>query len=179
MLAECGFAFSNPRHAAAACGNLWTNWETAKKAIEADQKGKTPNKRFLFGDFPLLPLGTKLVEYRLSGQRHSPATAFFDPSMVDDPRAALTALLGPVAYCRVANALSEGSKVVNAKVNALSSAQKPPVLPAEQPKPAAAPTRASPRSFPAWAAATPLPRPILRGATPTPGDRTAACDIKA
>jgi putative DNA primase/helicase len=106
MLAECGFAFTTPRHAADACPALWPNWQAAKKdmqreALAGDQKGTNPNKESSIGICPPLPPNLGRVDYQRAGERQSPATAYFDLLTASDPRAALTALLGPLAWSRL------------------------------------------------------------------------------
>ena len=132
MLAECGFAFENPRHAAAACPALWPGekgWDAAKKAMAREatsqgQKGTNPYKNISIGVCPLLPaLGR--IDYQRAGPRHSPASASFDSLLVDDPVAKLEALLGPLAWCEV--------------MTSPSPALSPAISPAPTPEPPAGP----------------------------------------
>ncbi len=106
MLAECGFAFETPRHAAFACPALWANWETAKSALAKGKKGENPYKNILIGDFTLLPPELCRVDYRRAGQGQGDAVAWFDPLMVADPEAGLTYFLGKLAWWQTAPAPS-------------------------------------------------------------------------
>lgn len=100
MLAECGFAFETPRHAAAACPGLWAKWETAKTAMKGGKKGDFPYKDSIIGEFTLLRSDLRRVDYRRCGQGQGDAVAWFDPLTIADPEAALCALIGPLAWCR-------------------------------------------------------------------------------
>jgi putative DNA primase/helicase len=98
MLAAGGIAYANPAHAAEAYhGVLWDNREAAKKAME-----RAVGDKLLKGD-PLLKRSVPnclTVTYQKAGARQRPATATVDLIRHADPAAALTAALGPLAWCK-------------------------------------------------------------------------------
>lgn len=128
MLGETGFAFTTPRHAAAACPSIWATWEAAKKALAREaakggQKGTNPYKYLYIGECPLLVR----VDYQRAGERQSAAFAHFDPLMVADPEVTLTSLLGPLAWCR--------TTIANPELNPPNPGLSVVVMPATEPLP--------------------------------------------
>lgn len=90
MRAAGGIVFCNPGHAATAYPSLWTSRDAAKKALARFQMGTKPYEDISIGECPHL----RLVRYQRHGARQHPALAYIETAL--DPRAALTALLGPV-----------------------------------------------------------------------------------
>ena len=98
MLGVGGIAYENAAHASAAYPDLWATPEAAKKALSRShgiQMGTFPYEKVPIRECPHLDR----VDYQRAGARMSRATAWFDPSLVPDPAAALTAVLGPLAWC--------------------------------------------------------------------------------
>jgi putative DNA primase/helicase len=107
MVAVCGFAFDNPGHAADACPALWNSRDSAKKALSREQAddpnlGTPPYKDSIIGGSPQVRQNLRRVDYQRAGRGQGDAMAWFDPLTVQDPEAALRALLGDLAWCRIA-----------------------------------------------------------------------------
>ncbi len=100
MLAECGFAFENPAHAALACPSLWPNREAAKKAFERAKLGTFSNRESLIGECPQLPPEWRRIDYRRQGQGQGVAVAWFDPLLVANAKASLEKRIGALAWCQ-------------------------------------------------------------------------------
>jgi hypothetical protein len=100
MLAAGGIAFGNPTDAAIAYPDLWPSREAAKKAFSRTQLGTNPNRKYLYGNVPNCVTWT----YQKAGQRQRRVTALVDPVMLPDPAAAITLAIGPLAWCRPADA---------------------------------------------------------------------------
>ena len=78
------------------------NGRRPRQLSRRGKKGDFPDKESIIGEITLLRSDLRRVDYRRSGQGQGDAVAWFDPLMVPDPEARSIALLGPLAWCRVA-----------------------------------------------------------------------------
>jgi hypothetical protein len=74
--------------------HLWRNSEAAKKALQRDQSGIFSYENTLIGKCPA-------VVFQREGERRHVEHAVYDPRRVPDPRAAIEAMVGPLAKFEV------------------------------------------------------------------------------
>jgi hypothetical protein len=92
MLAEGGIAFEAAASAAIAYPNLWPTPGAARLALHRQSSVTIPNRYTLIRE-----CNGALVRYRRKGNGQKIARAWFDPVRVADPRAAIEAMLRPLA----------------------------------------------------------------------------------
>ncbi len=95
MLALGGVAFENGAAAAKAYPQLWRKAATAKKAIQRERVSREtlPKEEYVLRCCP----SATCIVFRQAGASHHDEHAWFDPARVGDPRAAIEAIVGPLA----------------------------------------------------------------------------------
>jgi putative DNA primase/helicase len=108
MLAEGGVAFESAASAALAYPQLWPTPGAARLALHRQSSVTIPNRYTLIRE-----CNGALVRYRRKGNGQKIARAWFDPVRVADPRAAIEAMLGPLAMFELIGAEAETANAAN------------------------------------------------------------------
>jgi putative DNA primase/helicase len=106
MLAEGGVAFEAAASAATAYPQLWPTRSAAKKALQRANRGTFSKKNIPLRKCP--PVRFQRVGPKLHVER-----AVYDPRLVRHPRAAIEAMLGPLAMFELIGAGPETAKAAN------------------------------------------------------------------
>lgn len=128
MMARGGVIIENAADASRCYPELWSNLETAKKAMyrAKNEKGTFPNIDTLIGKCPFFTRGT----YRLAGEGRYRAVAHYDPGLIPDIEQWLSARLGPLDHCAVDRPAVETPAVEEPAMNNLAIASMPDHVPA-------------------------------------------------
>jgi putative DNA primase/helicase len=107
MLGAGGIEFENAADAAAAYPDLWANAAAARQAFHRARCVTNPNKKDSIRECHAppgeRPPYLRRIDYQLAGPGRRLEAAWCCPALVPDPAAALIDMLGPLAWCSVAD----------------------------------------------------------------------------